>query len=205
MTQGDLFGNPGKTTLSTHLPKTDFLDRYRVTLKLDQALVGAIAMLVLYVLVFSFGVEKGKRYAAEELKAERAKREHLVQEFRDKIFISAEPEPASGTATGPESGGSVKTAPASAPAEIFSAKGEFPQGKYTIQLVTFTSDRIAQDKIKKLSGKGLQGFVIPSGKFKQVCVAAFESRQKASQVLGQLKSEGLAPKDAFIRDIPQVA
>ena len=74
--QKDLFG---ATTLSpfpsTTQSKSDFLQRFRIQLKLDQTIIVALLLVVAYVLVFSFGVESGKRYAMAEIKAERAMRD----------------------------------------------------------------------------------------------------------------------------------
>jgi cell division septation protein DedD len=85
--QKDLFGATA-SILPGQGSKSDFLERYRLSLRLDQTLVALIFLLVVYVLVFSFGVETGKRYAMAELKAERAKREVMAQEFREKVFAN---------------------------------------------------------------------------------------------------------------------
>ena len=90
--QGDLFGMPTVAATQTG-QKNDFLERTRVTLRLDQALAGAIGLLVIYVLIFSFGVEKGKRLGMAELQAERTKNERMMRELGGKIF-SAQGRPA---------------------------------------------------------------------------------------------------------------
>lgn len=184
--QGDLFtGQPTLTQTDNKPQKNDFLDRHHLMIRLDQGIVGLISLLVLYVLVFSFGVEKGKRCAAEELRAERSKRERIMEEFRGNMLAStqviARPEPK---------------------APLAMTDAGYPQGKYAIQTVTVTSKATAEKEIKRLTDKGFQGFLIPSGKYLQVCVAGFETRAKASETLMKLKSEGLAPRDAYVRNIP---
>jgi cell division protein FtsN len=79
------------------------------------------------------------------------------------------------------------------------AKVVKPDGKYTIQHVTYITQSAADREIQKLAQKGYSSFVIPSGKHLQVCIAAFQSRQDASQLLQQLRSQGLVSGDAYVR------
>jgi len=90
--QQDLFDSRFvSSSSSVRSRKTDFLGLFRVSLRLDQALMGLIVMLFFFVVIFSFGVEKGKGYAKEEIAAERAKRENVLQAFRVKRFIGLDP------------------------------------------------------------------------------------------------------------------
>ena len=190
--QGDLFGMP---TMATHTPQTaqknDFLERHRVTLRLDQALVGAIGLLVIYVLIFSFGVEKGKRLGMAELKAERTKHERVMRELGGKLFSASTLEEKA-----------LPIAPA-APVAAEIPTMIRPTGRYTIQTITFKTQSAVDREIRKLAEKGYQGFVLPSGSFLQVCVNGFESRQEASQTLAELKAHRLAAHDAYVRPLPQ--
>ena len=74
-----------------------------------------------------------------------------------------------------------------------------PQGKYTIQIVTYKSQQEVDRQVQKLAAKGYHGFVIPSGKFLQVCVNAFSDRYQAVSTLRELRLHGLAPVDAYVR------
>lgn len=205
--QGDLFGMP--TMASQANPagaKNDFLERYRVTLRLDQALVGAIGLLVVYVLIFSFGVEKGKRLGMAELQAERTKHERVMRELGGKLFSAA----TIAEKTFPVKAEVKIETPVPLPASVAAESDVFessapsrPVGKYTIQLITFKSQSAVDREIKKLSEKGYQGFVIPSGSFLQVCVNGFQTRQEANRILSELKSRQLAAKDAYVRPLPQ--
>ncbi len=217
--QTDLFGAnsvPGSQTRSAN--PVDFLEKYRFSLRLDHALVSLIGFVIVYVLVFSFGVEQGKRFAMAELKAERAKHELMVDQLRDKIFVQApqagvvlearKPEmPVAASLANailvPADGGKVIPAAASvAAAPVQPAR---PAGKFTIQMVTFTSKQAAEKAIQDLAGKGLQAFSIPSGRFQQICLNGFESKAEAGQALKQFRAEGVVPKDAFVRPVPQAS
>lgn len=200
--QGELFGTPGGAAASSHptVQKLAFLERTRISLGLDQVVIGLIALLVIYVLIFSFGVEKGKRLGFAELEAERSKKEAMMRELQEKIFTAPV------AVTVPPSALLEAKGIARAPGKP--AKGErepYPAGKYTIQLVTYKTQSAAGREIRRLSEKGRKGFVIPSGSYLQVCMDGFESREQAGQVLEELKSQRIAPSDAFVRLIPQGA
>lgn len=192
--------------------KNSFLDRCRLSLRLDQTLALLIGLLVIYVFVFSFGVETGKRYSMAELRAERAKRERMTEELSRKIFENqqnAAPETKAGESPAPV----IKTAkPADneVPAKVSATKtasrpkdgpGTKPAGRYTIQTVTVASKNMAERELRKLAGKGHQAFVIPGGKKLQICVDGFESQKEASRTMKQLKNQGLIPADAYVRTI----
>ena len=193
--QGELFtvktaSSMGDSTrLSTAQP--NWLDRFRFTLRLDHMAVAAISALVLYVLVFSFGVEKGKRIAVKEIRAERIKQRHVAQELLQSQASAAAPSLV--TPAVAETPGPTVSTPAE-PVRVFTPK-------YTIQLITFTSRTRAEEEVKKLKEKGFQGFIIPGGKFFQVCVDGFEKMNDAKAKLLQLKQDGFAPRDAYIRPL----
>ena len=208
--QQDLFGSQPAASQSSSYSnpnRMDFSEKYRLSLRLDQGIVALIAMLVIYVLVFSFGVEKGKRFAMAELRAEREKRERMVEEFRQKLY---EKEAAENQVPVLKVPGLPRVQQAEGKQEISNLALLEPvpgvaatAGKYTIQVITFKSKDAAEKEISRFTQTGHQGFVIPNGSFQQVCVDRFESREKAVRVLGELKSQGLAPHDAYVRNIPQ--
>ena len=214
--QTDLFGTSQTPSamINSQQPKPHFLEGMRFSLRLDQALVAAIALLVVFVLVFSFGVEKGKRFALAELKSERAKREKIIQEFRAKLFETGVANPVVLRMQEDEAPGKIEiAAPASkiqagSVAAVESGPGaldgkKYPAGKYTVQLITFTSQKMAEKEIGNLVQKGHQPFVIPSGRYLQVCANGFDSRESAEEFLRELKARNLAPRDAYVRSIPQ--
>ena len=191
--------------------KNSFLDRTRLSLRLDQLLALMIGLLVVYVLVFSFGVETGKRYSMAELRAERSKRERMTQELSKKLVEAQQNGVASAKALVQTS---APTVPATAtPATLLPAKKETaalvpakpesgkPAGRYTIQTVTVASKNTAEREIKKLAGKGHKAFVIPGGKMLQICVDGFESHKEANRTMKQLKNQGLIPADAYVRTL----
>jgi hypothetical protein len=95
--------------------------------------------------------------------------------------------------------------PVSAPVEVVqyrvpekkiadSATGKRP---YTIQAVTYTSERRAKAEVGRFGRLGLKAFVIPSGKYYQVCVGEYETKKDARAVL--LKRVKRTYEDALVR------
>lgn len=170
-----------------------WLDQFRVTLRIDHLLIGGISALVLYVLVFSFGVEKGKRYAFEELKAERARQEQTVRELADAKTPSLHT--LKGGPPVPETrAASPAVAPGAVPLVTAPAAGE-----YTIQLATYLTRRQAEESASRFKQKGFHGFVVSKGKYFLLCIEAFQDLVEARARLTRLKADGFVPADSFIR------
>ena len=196
--QTELFDLPTPRTLSEDTPvsKTSFLEKTFITLRLDQAIGVTLALLVVYVLTFSLGVEKGKRSAHESQVIRSASAEVLNAEASQAIVASVVKTPSVVMRD--------ESVPKGAPAAVAelpktAAKVAKPDGKYTIQHVTYITQSAADREIQKLAQRGYSSFVIPSGKHLQVCISAFQSRQDASQILKQLRAQGLVSGDAYVR------
>ena len=224
----DLFEPSPVASSESLMKRFAFLERTRFTFRLDQVIVLMIGLIVINVMIFTVGVEKGKEFAVEELRAERSKHEQVVHELSKKIFTPKETQQVTKKAPVVEPKPVAKPEPKKEPVKVekpkqpaaaiqeviqmdgLTIKTEKPSlekpkgqsGKYTIQSVTYTAQTAAEKYLKKLQAKGHQGFIIPSGKYLQVCVDAYESRQQASDVLRRLKTSGIIPKDAYIRTIP---
>lgn len=206
--QGELFELSGAATQAAVTNAQEgWLHRFKVTLRLDHLFMIGISALVLYVLVFSFGVEKGKQFALRELRAERARREQIIRALvppksdeepvTKAVFV---PSPASKKSVSPGETQKKKSQPATSEIEK-QLSSPSTLGKYTIQLITFTSKPRALEEIKRLKGLGYQAYLIPSKKFFQVCVDAFQNMKEAEERLSALREKGFASSDAYIRPL----
>lgn len=219
--QRDLFGTATAAAMPDAISsKLSFLDRYRMSIRLDQALFLLIGLLVIYVLVFSFGVETGKRYAMAELKAERLKREQMVDELRDKVF-SAQPVITQTVASDIKTGTSAPVVkqntqnlafasvptpedasrPDEARLQPIQTGTQVQNHKFTIQILTIASKAAAEKEVKRLTEKGMAGFIITRGKMSEVCVNGFDSHKQAVEHLKELKTQGVIPTDAYVRTL----
>lgn len=208
MLQKDLFdANVGTRAIRGNAEKAGFLQRFRVVVRLDQAVMAVIAFLMLDAVIFALGVEKGKHDVLRSLTDEAVEMGGNLQNESNANAVGARhavplPLDMKEVVTAPAS------EPVSTPAEntgapvIVEISSGVPEGKFTIQLVTYKAPVMAVQKVEDLSKKGLQGFIIPDGTYQQICVNAFASREKAGRFLTQLKAQGLAPSDAYVRSIP---
>ncbi len=196
--QTELFDMPIPRTLSedSPAPKTSFLEKNFITLRLDHSIGLTLVLLVIYVLTFSWGVEKGKKSSPESQVIRSVSSGGLSQEASQAVVASAAKTSA------------VVMTDESVPREVPISVAELPKpvanvakpdGKFTIQHVTYITQSAADREIQKLAQRGYSSFVIPSGKHLQVCIASFKSRQEASQLLKQLRSQGLVSGDAYVR------
>lgn len=215
--QTDLFDLPPEPPIRQELKRFAFLEQKKLSLRLDQAVVIFIVFIVFYVLVFSLGVERGKRYALAELLAAKSKGERGSAERSPQQGDQSEDASESQQSMAPvlppggenseamDEPAAVTVEPPSEKEEALLAvpKGRGPvTGPYTIQLVTYTSKHLAVRQVEELSKRGHQVFLIPSGEFIQVCVDAFPSKAEARRALSRFKANGLAPQDAYVRLFP---
>lgn len=195
--QTELFDLPTPRTLTEEpaTPKASFLEKKFITLRLDQMIGLALVLLVFYVLAFSWGVEKGKRSAYPS----QVIRTTVVDQPAPSMAAAVTPDVKAAVAAPAEEAVPrvVPLTVAELPKPV--AKVTRPDGKYTIQHVTYVTQSAADREIQKLAQRGYSSFIIPSGKHFQVCIAAFQSRQDAASLLKKLRSQQLASGDAYVR------
>jgi len=196
--QTELFDLPSPQTFSEDSPalQPSFLEKTFITLRLDQTIGLTLVLLVVYVLTFSWGVEKGKKSSQGSQVIRPVAAEAPSPEVPQTVVASVVTTP-SATMIDESVPKEVPITVAELPKPV--AKVLKPDGKYTIQHVTYITQSAADREIQKLAKMGYNSFVIPSGKHLQVCIAAFQSRQDASRLLRQLRSQGLVSGDAYVR------
>jgi hypothetical protein len=206
--QGELFKEETRSMSDDDLQGSSFLTR-NLSVQVHKLFIGAISILVLGVLVYCFGVEQGKRSMEAQL-------ETLLPSRGDLIVpaLSAPPKPSVDEES--DKGETVliigNQELTSKPAEIQLApetpakKEDFPvadgarSSDFTVQLVTYENKTLAAKEVNVLREGGHDGFVIPSGRYYQVCADYFNSRSDARFVLNRFKSSGRYP-DAYIRPV----
>lgn len=196
--QTELFDLPSSQTLPEEAAssKTSFLEKTFITVRLDQAIGLTLILLVFYVLIFSWGVEKGKRVLRESQAIHPASIASVSSEASQVVAASAMTAPSSVAAPEAISQETPITV-AELPKPV--AEVNRPEGKYTVQHVTYVTQSAADREMQKLAKLGYTSFVIPSGRHLQVCIAGFQSRQEASQLLKELRAKRLVSSDAYVR------
>jgi hypothetical protein len=203
--QQDLFDSnwerqPAKIAVS----EASILEKHFISLRFDQTIIGVIALLVLFAFVFSVGFEKGKKVAQTvNLMGEHTVKNATVEAVTAPLPVTGSitmkaVEVTPGVLSKPDRPISIQEVSASEKNEPETLR---PAGKFTIQIITYTSQKAVEETIKKLATLGHSGFVIPSGKYLQVCADAFNSFDQAREGLRQMKAQGAVPPDAYIRPI----
>ena len=195
--QTELFDLPMSRTLSEEstVPKVSCLEKTFITLRLDQTIGLALVLLVIYVLSFSWGVEKGKR--SWEGQGVHSVPAEVLSSGASQAVVASVAKTSLSAVVDESVPKEVPVTVAELPKPV--AMVVKPDGKYTIQHVTYITQAAADREIQKLAQKGYKSFVIPSGKHLQVCIEAFQTRQDAAKILKQLRSQGLASGDAYVR------
>ena len=211
MVQGELFREE-PADFSAEPEFKSFLSRTCFAVTLDKALMGLVAMVVVFVLTYSFGVERGKRAMESRMESfspvsggpAHADLPSQTRDPQEEVILVGESgaqestlalSETSATKTTPKLQGTQTPLGTSLP--LASA---FRKGAYTVQLVTYTDEAQAAREIERLSSSGRQAFVIPSGHYFQVCVDYFSNTAEARIVMKRLGFTRRYP-DAFVRPV----
>jgi len=213
MVQGELFKEERFIATGSSGPKS-FLSEHRLILTLDKLVVVFLSMAILTVLTYSYGVESGKRFMENKLEAILPAHSKILiqQEMNGKkppekevvLMVNqnqaATAENASSGMNSDESFGKVQTGKKQMIPLQDASEEPKAKGKYTVQLVTYTSEKRASEEINALKQKGFSGFIIPSGSYFQVCADYFQNTDEAKSFLRRLRQEGRYP-DAYVRPV----
>jgi len=154
----------------------------------DQILWGFLAVAVVASLVFFFGVRQGIKIAEDPGLPE-------VREAAPVLPVAppSEPAPAPPAETPPASSQETALAPA--------AEAPLLNEFYTVQLIAYARPSRAEEELKKLGSWGREVFILPSGRYYQVCLGKFETKEEALKKLAALKTEGYhrTYRGAFVR------
>lgn len=229
MVQGELFREEISIQGLDHFNRSQrsFLARYQLTLSLDKLVLLLISMVFIFALTYSFGVEHGKRSVEQHLQSlVPAHSETLPVVIPDDNLLSKSQESATlvvknnpefsrsteTISTNQTSQPAVQTKAAKVPLQetvsnspktastLPLANLNMKQKAYTVQLVTYNSEEQAAKEITRLRVKGQESFIIPSGRFFQVCANYFENLTKARTFLKEFQESNRYP-DAFIRPV----
>jgi hypothetical protein len=174
--------------LSNIFPKPDFEGKVSITLTLEKIIFISIGIVMLMVVIYALGVEKGKGIgkvvSPASLKAVAATPQRLTSQ---QVFPTAQP--AQGRTitqtsilnTAPVPG--VKARPAMAT-------------PYTIVAATFMRKDTATQEMNRFKSEGLDAFIVQSGNFYRLCVGTFSTRDSAQKTLPRVRQRF---KDAFIK------
>lgn len=161
--------------------------RFVVNLSLDTLLLLGTAVVLLLVLIYSLGIEKGRKMA------------HL----KEKIIIPSKESPSAAVISdvtvnnlGTREQKREERLSEDDREEKAEEKKENGTGKYTIQVGSYLKQGIAQVEAKKLKEKGYSTRISKKGKFQIILVGEFKDKSEAQKDMKALKERF---KDCFLR------
>jgi hypothetical protein len=162
-----------------------------LTLEAENLIVICIIFVMIMVLSFSVGVERGRRLIAREISPQ-----------QDSIVVVSDPSPLTpvvSPATKGEGAQAAVTAPIPVKRKTLkvpAAEQDIINSGYTIQVASFKQESRAQKEASGLKTTGYQPFVLAKGSYSIVCVGKFAQKDEATKVSHQLKPKY---KDLLVR------
>ncbi len=188
--------------------KKNILEKNILSLRLDQAIGLVLVLMVFYVVVFSMGFEKGKRsiHNSQVLKSSAPVAPVSEPLPRNLLLYEDTALPSAGekalVATVPQQIPIPAVVSDKSSNQESDTESSRPAGKYTIQHVIYTTRSAAEREVLRLTQKGERAFIVPSGKYIQVCLAGFTTKKEADQYLKQLRTQKVIAADAYVRNMP---
>ena len=159
--------------------------RHMFILPLDKLILLSVALVLLFILSFSIGVERGKKIASIDLKISKTD----INGIED---ISQALPPAKIEIKKVQESVELKEQ-----AIQEAAKPEEKDIKrYNIQVASFYKEITANRAVKQLEAEGYPAFISKKGKFVVVYVGEFDNESKAKKILQSLKKQY---KDCILR------
>ncbi|MDP2938883.1 MAG: SPOR domain-containing protein [Candidatus Omnitrophota bacterium] len=166
--QFELFSNANDASSSRGVKRG--YSFFSVNLTLDNIVLIAICCLMLIVLSFSLGVEKGRRHYRKQ------------SGFDSPVKLPATEKNAVFKPTAAE----IKNIPIE---KKQLEKSLSLVKRYTIQVATFEKQFSVQSEARELKKMGYEILIIPSGKYSQICVGRFPTRKEAEDFKRNLQKK----------------
>lgn len=173
-TQLDLFSQANTASAGSRAYSSPFLEQLK---NYERGILATIAVIIIGIVAFSLGVEKGKQ------------------------IVSFNPAKATAPAgVKPQANPVKESRPSKAgivPQQANSQKEENTKykelkknlQKYTIQLASYSARSNAQKEAETLKKRGLAAIIQPKGKYIALCVGNFPDKETAQSLLPQLKKQ----------------
>jgi len=161
--------------------------RFVVNLSLDILLFSGTAVVLSLVLIYSMGIEKGRKTAHLKERISVSSKENQSAAVISDVTINN-----LGTREQKREEGLSEDDME----EKAEEKKEDGTGKYTIQVGSYLKQGIAQVEAKKLKEKGYSVWISKKGKFQVILVGEFKDKSEAQKDMQALKERF---KDCFLR------
>ncbi|MBU1122435.1 MAG: SPOR domain-containing protein [Candidatus Omnitrophota bacterium] len=165
----------------------DIKRRNIVSLSLDTFILLLIVVVLLFVLAFSLGVERGRKIVSNKLADEDKFKIDAVDLSQDRLSLDS--------AESKEGDLRKDKVEAAKDTEVDKETKEETKN-YIIQIATYLKENIALEEAKKLKDNGHEVLVSKKGEFTVLFVGSFKNREQAQVTMQSLRKRY---KDCFIR------
>ncbi|MBI4355067.1 MAG: SPOR domain-containing protein [Candidatus Omnitrophica bacterium] len=187
--QPELFANVsgGEAGRVQRRPPVFTLGRVTIPVPLEQGILGTIILLLVMVVTYALGVERGRgvRRGEEASNTEPAK---------PVMALATPPIPVQAAPVAIPVKAANRATPAARP--VLASAASAAAAPFTIQLATFSTPALAQRDLKKLERQGYHPFLMTSGKYVVLCVDHFATKAAASKRLAEFRK---GYHDCFVR------
>lgn len=168
---------PGNISRYSHAlrKKTAFSISY------ENLVFASIIVIMLMVVFFSLGVEKGKRVKIKNYVAATAEPFDSTKEKE----VSAALKEIGAEISKPED---VNKPSGSGIAEPEIGNAAIPGKPYTIQVVAYKNEKNAKNEIEQLKAEGYDAFILPSKEWFQVCVGRYANKEESKKDFDTLRN-----------------
>jgi len=157
----------------------------------ESLILGVILLIMVMILCFTFGVERGKRIGAIKASARRDAKNIEEGGVAPMTVPMRE-----------EEGISVNQEVIPLVQEVETKAEEERLEAYAIQLITYKHEEYANKELAKLKRNGFEPFVVRSGRFFVVNIGPYKNKDEALTILKEFKRQ--APyRSAFLRKLSQ--
>ncbi|MBN1493959.1 MAG: SPOR domain-containing protein [Candidatus Omnitrophica bacterium] len=221
--QKDLFSELIQDASASPYDEPPKRNKLTLTLNVDKILLFVLTCAIIFAVVFSYGIETGKKIKIDDegefgADAEKgvAKKPSILSLFsRAEQAVKEKKTPAVAEdtttvvvpITASEIPDPVTVEQAAQQTEVkqevvlpIEKKAELPQEVWTVQIITYVNTTFAKEELRKTEEKGYEGFILPSGKYYQICVGMFATKAEAANLLDKFKKEK-DYSDAYIRKV----
>ncbi|MFA5087455.1 MAG: SPOR domain-containing protein [Candidatus Omnitrophota bacterium] len=167
-----------------------------LSLSLDKVLLMIVATLMLMVLSFSLGIERGKRAVPARMRSAEIDEKAVATSEAINIPVKETVEEGQPASVETFHNDPVIMKASIQPPENLKSVTESLGGMYTVQVASFKKEESAQGEAKRLKKRGYEIFVLWKGNHSVVCVGKFSNKEKAKVFSGKLKKEY---KDCLVR------
>lgn len=150
-----------------------------------------IAVIIIVIIFFSLGVERGRYLARSSVAVESPFKEEPLSKVQ-----------AQETAEKPEPKQNIEVKEKKSPAEVkVSEKADTPKkvtAKYSVQVATYKDKNTANKDLDSLKKQGYYAFILPKDNFYQICVGTYGTAAEAKAGCEKMRSRY---KDCFVKKI----